>query len=102
VGASNKAIARSLGLSAATVKANVKTIFRKLHIGNRTEAAAWAVRSGFDKMAAVSMDEGGPDPTGRDPAGRDAWLSSTLARRAPAPQDGSEAQAVLRGSARAA
>ncbi len=48
-GASNKMIARHLGISDATVKVNVKTLFRKLDVSNRTEAAAWAVQRGMDQ-----------------------------------------------------
>lgn len=46
-GASNKVIARHIGVSDATVKVNVKTLFRKLDVSNRTEAAAWAVQRGI-------------------------------------------------------
>jgi two-component system nitrate/nitrite response regulator NarL len=51
-GASNKMIARHLGISDATVKVNVKTLFRKLDVSNRTEAAAWAVQRGMDHAPA--------------------------------------------------
>jgi len=46
-GDSNKMIARRLGVSSATVKVNLKTLFRKLDFSNRTTAAAWAVRKGI-------------------------------------------------------
>ncbi len=72
MGASNKMIARHLGLSAATVKSNVKMLLRRLNISNRTEAAAWAVRSGLDLTAADGSR-----------SSRDAWLDSTPARRCP-------------------
>lgn len=48
VGDSNKIIGRRLGVSEATVKAHVKTILRKLQLGNRTQAAIWAISRGLD------------------------------------------------------
>jgi two-component system, NarL family, nitrate/nitrite response regulator NarL len=41
-GASNKLIARDLGLAEATVKVHVKAILRKVKAANRTQAAMWA------------------------------------------------------------
>ena len=41
-GASNKIIARELGVAEATVKVHVKSILRKLKASNRTQAAMWA------------------------------------------------------------
>ena len=41
-GASNKHIARDLGLAEATVKVHVKAILRKVKAANRTQAAMWA------------------------------------------------------------
>lgn len=41
-GASNKAIARQLVVTEATVKVHVKAILRKLRLQNRTQAAIWA------------------------------------------------------------
>jgi two-component system nitrate/nitrite response regulator NarL len=43
-GASNKVIARDLGLAEATVKVHVKAILRKAKAANRTQAAMWASR----------------------------------------------------------
>ncbi|MEZ0496443.1 LuxR C-terminal-related transcriptional regulator [Sphingomonas sp. IW22] len=42
VGMPNKLISRKLGVSEATVKLNVKTIFRKMSVNNRTQAAMLA------------------------------------------------------------
>ncbi|WP_024586257.1 response regulator transcription factor [Aliihoeflea sp. 2WW] len=42
MGNANKVIARSAGISEATVKVHVKAILRKLGARNRTEAALWA------------------------------------------------------------
>jgi two-component system nitrate/nitrite response regulator NarL len=41
-GASNKLIARELGLAEATVKVHIKSILRKVKAANRTQAALWA------------------------------------------------------------
>jgi two-component system, NarL family, nitrate/nitrite response regulator NarL len=41
-GASNKIIARELGLAEATVKVHIKAILRKARATNRTQAAMWA------------------------------------------------------------
>lgn len=41
-GASNKLIARELGVAEATVKVHIKAILRKVKAANRTQAAMWA------------------------------------------------------------
>jgi two-component system nitrate/nitrite response regulator NarL len=41
-GASNKHIARELGLTEATIKVHIKAILRKVKAANRTQAAMWA------------------------------------------------------------
>jgi two-component system nitrate/nitrite response regulator NarL len=41
-GASNKVIARELGVAEATVKVHIKAILRKVKATNRTQAAMWA------------------------------------------------------------
>lgn len=41
-GASNGAIARTLGISVGTVRVHVKSVLRKLALENRTQAAVWA------------------------------------------------------------
>jgi two-component system, NarL family, nitrate/nitrite response regulator NarL len=43
-GASNKIIARELGVAEATVKVHVKAILRKAKAANRTQAAMWATQ----------------------------------------------------------
>lgn len=45
-GASNKHIARSIGIAEATVKTHVKAILRKLRVQNRTQAALWVHNNG--------------------------------------------------------
>ena len=43
-GLSNREIAVLLEISAETVKAHVQHMLQKLGVGNRTQAAVWAVR----------------------------------------------------------
>lgn len=42
-GAPNKLIARKLDVAEATVKVHVKSLLRKISVGNRTQAAVWAI-----------------------------------------------------------
>lgn len=42
-GHSNKAIARLLGVTEATVKVHLKSVLRKIRVENRTQAAIWAL-----------------------------------------------------------
>ena len=42
-GHSNKAIARILGMTEATVKVHLKSVLRKIRVDNRTQAAIWAL-----------------------------------------------------------
>jgi DNA-binding NarL/FixJ family response regulator len=44
-GLSNEEMSRLVNLSRETIKMHLKTIFRKLQVKNRTEAAVWAVRA---------------------------------------------------------
>jgi DNA-binding NarL/FixJ family response regulator len=46
-GMSNEQIAKELYASLSTVKAHLRSIFRKLDLGGRTEAAVFAVREGL-------------------------------------------------------
>jgi len=46
-GEPNKVISRRLNITEATVKVHVKSILRKLHVFNRTQAAIWAVSRGL-------------------------------------------------------
>lgn len=46
-GSSNKQIARDLGITEATVKIHMKSLIRKIGVRNRTQAALWAINSGF-------------------------------------------------------
>ncbi|MER9775249.1 response regulator transcription factor [Mesorhizobium sp. M0220] len=46
-GESNKTIARKINIAEATVKVHVKAILRKIRVGNRTQAAVWAMNHGM-------------------------------------------------------
>lgn len=48
-GDSNKKIANRLCITEATVKVHLKSILRKTHVANRTQAAIWALQSGLRK-----------------------------------------------------
>jgi DNA-binding NarL/FixJ family response regulator len=52
-GLSNRAIARELWLSDQTVKFHLHNIYRKLDVGNRTEAAKYAFDHGLAGVSAV-------------------------------------------------
>ena len=58
-GRSNRQIAKALVISEKTVKNHVTSILRKLRVKDRTQAAVWALRSGWP----------GPVPPSRVPAG---------------------------------
>lgn len=47
-GLENDAIAERLFVSPNTVKARLKSIYRKVDAGNRVQAALWAVAHGFE------------------------------------------------------
>jgi two-component system nitrate/nitrite response regulator NarL len=57
-GHSNKAIARLMGITDATVKVHVKSILRKIGASNRTQAAIWATNRDY----ATGMLNGSPNP----------------------------------------
>ena len=46
-GDSNKLIARNFDIAESTVKIHVKSILRKIHVKNRTQAAIWAIQNGL-------------------------------------------------------
>ena len=46
-GLANKQIAWRLGISEKTVKAHLRSIFRKLEVGDRAQAVAYAMRRGL-------------------------------------------------------
>jgi two-component system nitrate/nitrite response regulator NarL len=45
-GHANKIIARTCGITEATVKVHMKSILRKIQVANRTQAAVWALEHG--------------------------------------------------------
>jgi len=51
-GAPNKQIARDLGITEATVKIHMKSLIRKIGVSNRTQAALWAINTGFGQEIA--------------------------------------------------
>ena len=62
VGKPNKTIARELGIAEGTVKAQLRTVFRKLGVSNRTQAALFAAKvlgreTGGDAVEAVQAAE---------------------------------------------
>jgi two-component system nitrate/nitrite response regulator NarL len=79
-GDSNKVIARKIDIAEATVKVHVKAILRKVRVHNRTQAAIWAMSSGFSISA---MDGGSPAPA---KAAVHPPLTSDLVRALPAPR----------------
>ncbi|HEY4724252.1 MAG TPA: LuxR C-terminal-related transcriptional regulator [Anaerolineae bacterium] len=46
-GLTNKDIAQTLILSVRTIDAHLRSIFAKLNVRSRTEAALWAARNGY-------------------------------------------------------
>jgi two-component system nitrate/nitrite response regulator NarL len=46
-GDSNKMIANHLNITEATVKVHLKSLLRKIHASNRTQAAIWALNNGI-------------------------------------------------------
>lgn len=57
-GYSNKSIANTLDLTEGTVKVHLKTILKKIHARNRTQAAIWALQHGIvsDGVAGASQE----------------------------------------------
>jgi DNA-binding NarL/FixJ family response regulator len=51
VGATNKGIARALGISERTARSHVSSILSKLGLRSRTQAALWATREGLTDAA---------------------------------------------------
>jgi DNA-binding NarL/FixJ family response regulator len=48
-GLPNKLIARDLGISEKTVKAHLTSVFRRIGVTDRTQAALWAERNGLTR-----------------------------------------------------
>jgi two-component system nitrate/nitrite response regulator NarL len=77
-GDSNKAIARKIDIAEATVKVHVKAILRKIRVHNRTQAAIWAMSSGFS-ISAIDRGSLAPAKSAAHPP-----LTSDLLRELPA------------------
>jgi DNA-binding NarL/FixJ family response regulator len=56
-GASNKEIARQLGLSMNTVKSHIRTAYRAMGVTSRTQAVLWAVEHGLTAPWVAVRDE---------------------------------------------
>jgi DNA-binding NarL/FixJ family response regulator len=56
-GSSNKEIAHSLQISQQTVKNHISSILRKLDVKDRTEAAVYALRHGWIRLADTKPEE---------------------------------------------
>jgi two-component system, NarL family, nitrate/nitrite response regulator NarL len=61
-GHSNKAIAKELSITEATVKVHLKTVLRKLGATNRTQVAIWAVQHGLTNNGSNSAKNGRAKP----------------------------------------
>ncbi|MCE9521169.1 MAG: response regulator transcription factor [Alphaproteobacteria bacterium] len=61
-GNSNKAIAKELSITEATVKVHLKTVLRKLGASNRTQVAIWAVQHGLTNNGSNSGGRNGRAP----------------------------------------
>lgn len=57
VGAPNKEIAKRLGLSMNTVKSHIRTAYRAMGVGSRTQAVLWAVEHGVTAPWVAVRDE---------------------------------------------
>ncbi|MFG2225259.1 response regulator transcription factor [Streptomyces sp. NPDC048644] len=57
IGLSNRAIGRALGISERTVKVHIRSIFIKMNVSSRTQAAVVALQNGH-----ISLPEPNPDP----------------------------------------
>ena len=70
-GYANKVIARRCDISEATVKVHMKSILRKIRVGNRTQAAIWALEHGYcsDDLKSDGLKANGNSEHGRTNGG---------------------------------
>jgi two-component system nitrate/nitrite response regulator NarL len=70
-GYANKVIARRCDISEATVKVHMKSILRKIRVGNRTQAAIWALEHGYcsDELKSDGLKANGNSEHGRASGG---------------------------------
>jgi len=78
-GHSNKGIARHLGLTEATVKLHLRTMLRKIGVENRTQAAIWAIRHGFERRTALRKRR---QAAAAPPPGASDWRRKSALSRA--------------------
>lgn len=64
-GDSNKVIARTCHIAESTVKIHLKSILRKIHGQNRTQAAIWAIQNGLATASESSENRATDNLTGR-------------------------------------
>jgi two-component system, NarL family, nitrate/nitrite response regulator NarL len=66
-GYANKVIARRCDIREATVKVHMKSILRKMRVGNRTQAAIWALEHGYcsDDLTTDGLKANGNSEHGR-------------------------------------
>jgi DNA-binding CsgD family transcriptional regulator len=101
-GLSNKAIARQLDMSEATVKVHVRRIMRKFGVANRTQLAVAAMNQGALRVPLGGKESGehGDDSTTQPalPAVSEAKKSSSVARSARGEGAVKFLQVLLRGA----
>lgn len=76
-GVPNRTIARELGITETTIKVHLKSLWRKIGVSNRTQAAVWALNNGYraDGVAPGSAGAGNvTQPAGDDGDGRNEGL----------------------------
>ena len=59
-GHSNKMIARTCGVTDATIKVHMKSILRKIRVANRTQAAIWAMGNGLTNNSQPARPNSAP------------------------------------------
>jgi two-component system, NarL family, nitrate/nitrite response regulator NarL len=81
-GHTNKVIARTCEIAEATVKVHMKSIMRKIRVGNRTQAAIWAMENGYaaDGFNGRRLN---PDSARNAAAITEAAIRSVAANRGP-------------------
>ena len=95
-GLPNKLIARRLEISEKTVKAHLTSVFRRIGVTDRTQAALWAERNGLTREVVGPTSDCGPGPA-LAPSGCDVGPDRVLAlSRSPRPAGGGATAAAAR------
>jgi two-component system nitrate/nitrite response regulator NarL len=81
-GHANKVIARTCEIAEATVKVHMKSILRKIRVGNRTQAAIWAMENGYASDGFNSR-RSNPDSARNATAITEAAIRSVATNREP-------------------